>query len=1051
MRMRTRSHGSCESVAERRRRALFHELMDNNGAVLHERLKSTFRSFGIQAAGGLMVHREYGKLEGRFMSVARVPLTMLVSSVLAEVGPDARLPRGFWGYIKEWTGITRQRLDAWNSKSKTAVGARGPPAPDVPLAPRGRPTLLPRDVEEIMAVHVTISILQNQDMSAQRFELIVNSVINHVIATDPDNALVDRLISMCTQTAVAPDDTATTVVALRDGRPTDIPYDVDMPSSWYSYEPPSGFYNLWRSFSVRYGFSRVRARVTSLSRSAAQDDPVLRLQLQTLFARCVKHYKLKPNCIWSWDETRHRLLIKHLLTLTTKEIKEMRSWTRADGNVAASNDDCAVAALAMINAAGEKGPVSFKLTAGSDVVVAMSDGVQSLLETALRQAQNPWDLFFNSKSKKTPAFTAQEFRLTVLNFIKFLRATRPEYAAGREHHLVMLDNCSCHFPDELRDVAFQHNITFLFLPPNTTATLQVLDTCVFGPLKKALLQAVADVEIFKRHLNIKSLSVGALTTLVFRFLFNDIPPSRIVAGFADLKLHPDTCVALPDAEPPALSGGHAILHRDVVGMERGAPAEALAAVALASDADATEDQLREAVQRVDPKSAPGIFMLMNRLGAERTLFLFAKTTRQRRAAQLLASAVSAKSISARSKGTKALLFPSTAPALLDQLRARDMLSTLLDGALEDHKASASEFSSAVRALDKATTAASRAEAAADKAKQRVDELPAPAPDKQKIKALEMQLREARGSLKTALTDLKEARSAAEEVEKAKAQTTAAQAVQQTSRRPSRKRRAPERFRAGRKARADDKGVSAPMCVDDAEERVAHCQRTIEDLQEGIELARHSSGTPTQAHANAIKQNLARKAALEKAETEVADASASVDNARAACQGHMARALHLVRLAPALVDSQVTPGWVEEQKNAIECGENPHAAVRQLVIADLAAASGTSLASPTDDEDDVESEEPTDDEVHQFATTGGCTPRQLVGVVITQGRVGMHGGADVTDDHVAAFHTIQNTLICRAPVGFRESTAPGGAATANTTPPVDDEDDEGIEPDVEESE
>ena len=55
---------------------------------------------------------------------------------------------------------------------------------------------------------------------------------------------------------------------------------------------------------------------------------------------------------------------------------------------------------------------------------------------------------------------------------------------------LVMDNCTAHFSEDVRGVLDRHNVTAVFIPPNSSHVFQPLDRCLFASFKAHLNSAI---------------------------------------------------------------------------------------------------------------------------------------------------------------------------------------------------------------------------------------------------------------------------------------------------------------------------------------------------------------------------------------------------------------------------------------------------------------------------------------------------------------------------------------------------------------------------------
>lgn len=110
-------------------------------------------------------------------------------------------------------------------------------------------------------------------------------------------------------------------------------------------------------------------------------------------------------------------------------------------------------------------------------------------------------------------------------------------------HLLIIDNVKMHWSREVIEQAWKRGIEIVFLPPHTTAKLQVLDVAIFQSFKAHFDQArtsQAKTQTGVNRSNIASLAIKALKQA--------LKASSLINGFRTTGIFPLNRLAIPDNE-----------------------------------------------------------------------------------------------------------------------------------------------------------------------------------------------------------------------------------------------------------------------------------------------------------------------------------------------------------------------------------------------------------------------------------------------------------------------------------------------------------------------
>ena len=123
-----------------------------------------------------------------------------------------------------------------------------------------------------------------------------------------------------------------------------------------------------------------------------------------------------------------------------------------------------------------------------------------------------------------------ELFLDVMNhFIKFSSSTKENPS------LLIYDNFEAHLSKAVLNLAKEHGVTILTLPPHSTQKLQPLDVGVMGPFKTAYNAAI---DLWMLHNPGKTFTIYQAAASVGLAFLKAITPSNIVAAFKKTGIFP---------------------------------------------------------------------------------------------------------------------------------------------------------------------------------------------------------------------------------------------------------------------------------------------------------------------------------------------------------------------------------------------------------------------------------------------------------------------------------------------------------------------------------
>ena len=106
--------------------------------------------------------------------------------------------------------------------------------------------------------------------------------------------------------------------------------------------------------------------------------------------------------------------------------------------------------------------------------------------------------------------------------------------------VVMGDNLSSHFSDEVLKLCKQHNIRFVCLPPNSTHITQPLDVSFFGPMKRIWRRVLANWRLTASGMRFKTLRKCDFPRLL-KLLMTEVSitgAQNLISGFEKCGIHP---------------------------------------------------------------------------------------------------------------------------------------------------------------------------------------------------------------------------------------------------------------------------------------------------------------------------------------------------------------------------------------------------------------------------------------------------------------------------------------------------------------------------------
>ena len=142
-------------------------------------------------------------------------------------------------------------------------------------------------------------------------------------------------------------------------------------------------------------------------------------------------------------------------------------------------------------------------------------------------------------------WTDQELFLHWLrHFLKYANPGRPL--------LLLLDGHSSHFELVSIELAKEQNVIIFCLPPHTTHRSQPLDSCVFGPLKKAWTEVC---HTYQQDNPGAVITKYSFTPLFAKAWSQSFTPNNLISGFKKCGIHPfnhETIEILDDGAPAML-------------------------------------------------------------------------------------------------------------------------------------------------------------------------------------------------------------------------------------------------------------------------------------------------------------------------------------------------------------------------------------------------------------------------------------------------------------------------------------------------------------------
>jgi len=193
--------------------------------------------------------------------------------------------------------------------------------------------------------------------------------------------------------------------------------------------------------------------------------------------------------------------------------------------------------------------------------------------------------------------TSNDFIEFMKHFIKFAHASKENPI------LLLMDNHRSHVTIEVIDIAIEHGITILTLPPHCSHKLQPLDVGVFASLKKSY--AVQCDAWTKNHIDL-SLEITHVAEIAAISIQNCVNPRNIASGFQRAGIFPFNPEIFAEEDFLAAEGGNEVTLEgieSVVFSEQPAAHKEVISVgssAVASTSQSTLDEVGP-LRRVTPK------------------------------------------------------------------------------------------------------------------------------------------------------------------------------------------------------------------------------------------------------------------------------------------------------------------------------------------------------------------------------------------------------------------------------------------------------------------
>lgn len=211
----------------------------------------------------------------------------------------------------------------------------------------------------------------------------------------------------------------------------------------------------FKNFCSRHSLSIKKPQSVELSRKKATDPFIIQKYFDILFATINElGLENKPHRIWNIDET------SFVSDPKKTKIVGLRGFASTRTTATAGKDNTTV--LFSSNAAGGKGPPFI-----------------------IYKGKNTWSEWTSEEAYPGTVYTATENGwIETKAFEEFIsKSFIPTLGDPSEPSLLIYDGHSTHVQPAVLEIAKEHNITIIKLPPHSSHLLQPLDLAVFKPFK----------------------------------------------------------------------------------------------------------------------------------------------------------------------------------------------------------------------------------------------------------------------------------------------------------------------------------------------------------------------------------------------------------------------------------------------------------------------------------------------------------------------------------------------------------------------------------------
>lgn len=175
----------------------------------------------------------------------------------------------------------------------------------------------------------------------------------------------------------------------------------------------------------------------------------------------------------------------------------------------------------------------------TSLMLAGSAAGQILPVYVVYKSEHLWSTWIEGGPDKARFNRSKSGWLDHICFVDWFRSIALPHCKNLEGKKILIgDNLSSHFSNEVLRLCEQHNISFVCFPPNATHLLQPLDVAYFRPMKSKWRSILTDYKVSKKK------NAGTIPKDVFpkllKKLMMELPnqEENIKAGFRKCGLHP---------------------------------------------------------------------------------------------------------------------------------------------------------------------------------------------------------------------------------------------------------------------------------------------------------------------------------------------------------------------------------------------------------------------------------------------------------------------------------------------------------------------------------